>query len=89
MTEKVPEDIKRDLHNACALHQQATSDYEKCQEFSKLMSNLLARLEDAGCFHTADKVMSVLLDCSPKPGTHCEKSTVVSQRTKKLGQNRG
>lgn len=85
MTEILPDDIKRDLKNVCALHLQAVSDYERCQEFSKLMSDLLARLEDAGCFKTADKVMSVLLDCSPKTGAHCEKSTIVSQRTKKLG----
>ncbi len=49
------------------------------------MSDLLARLEDAGCFKTADKVMIILLDCNPKIGAHCEKSTVVGQITKKLG----
>ena len=85
MPEILPDDIESDLKKACALNQQATSDFEKCQEFSKVMSDLLARLEDAGCWRTADKVMSILLDCSPKAGTHCEKSTVVSQRTHKLG----
>jgi hypothetical protein len=49
------------------------------------MSDLLARLEDVGCFKTADKVMTILLDCNPKTGAHCEKSTIVSQITKKLG----
>ena len=85
MTEKVPEDIKRDLAKASSLHQRAVSDYAKCSDFSKLMSDILARLEDVGCFKTADKVMSVLLDCNPKIGAHCDKSTVVSQVTKKLG----
>jgi hypothetical protein len=84
VAETLPEDIERDLEKACALHQRAVSDYRQCEEFSRLMSDLLARLEDAGCFETADKVMRILLDCSPKTGAHCDKSTIVSQITKKL-----
>ncbi len=83
-SEILPDDIRRDLDKACGLHQRAVSDYAQCQEFSKLMSDLLTRLEDAKCFKTADRVMSILLDCSPKSGAHCEKSSAVSQRTKKL-----
>jgi len=85
MAETLPEDIKRDLEKASALHQRAAADYAKCEEFSKLMSNLLTRLEDAGCIETADKVMSVLLDCNPRSGSHCEKATIVGQRTRKFG----
>lgn len=81
----LPDDIARDLEKACALHQRAVSDYKQCEEFSRLMSALLARLEDAGCVETADKVMRILLDCSPRSGAHCEKSTIVSQLTRKLG----
>ena len=83
--EALPDDIRRDLAKACALHQRAVSDYAQCNEFSRLMSDLLARLEDAGYYKTADKVMTILLDCNPKIGAHCEKSTVVGQITKKLG----
>lgn len=83
--ETLPEDISRDLQKACALHQRASSDYTECEKFSRLMSDILARLEDAGCFKTADKVMSILLDCNPKTGAHCDKSSVVGQRTLKLG----
>ena len=83
--EVLPEDIKRDLEKACALHQRAVSDYAQCEQFSRLMSDLLARLEDVKCFNTADKVMTILLDCNPKIGAHCEKSTIISQKTKKLG----
>lgn len=85
MTENLPRDIKEDLQKACALHERAVSDYEQCAEFSKLMSDILARLEEAGCFGTADKVMAVLLDCCPKIGAHCEKATLVGHKTKKLG----
>ncbi len=84
MAEILPEDIRKDLERACELHQRATSDYAKCEEFSRLMSNLLARLEDASCFTTADKVMGVLLDCNPKTGAHCDKATIVGQVTHKL-----
>lgn len=84
MNEEVPDDIKRDLEKACILHERAVSDYAQCMEFSKLMSDVLARLEDAQCWDTADKVMSILLDCNPKIGAHCDKSTIVGQVTKKL-----
>ncbi len=68
MTEKIPEDILQDLKKARLLYERAVSDYSKCMEFSKLMSNILARLEDFRCFDAADKVMSILLDCNPKIG---------------------
>lgn len=85
MPEILTDDIKKDLTKACALHQRAVSDYTQCEEFSRLMSNILARLEDTGCFGTADKVMTILLDCNPKIGAHCEKATIIGQKTKKLG----
>ncbi|MCK5192417.1 MAG: hypothetical protein KAQ71_01320 [Desulfobulbaceae bacterium] len=84
MTEKISDDIKKDLEKACVLHQRAVSDYAKCVEFSKIMSDLLARLEDADCFRAADKVMTVLLDCNPKEGAHCDKATLVGERMKKF-----
>ena len=85
IAEILPDDIQKDLEKACFLHQRAVSDYAQCEEFSRLMSDLLSRLEDAKCFKTADKVMSILLDCNPKTGAHCEKSSIVSQITKKIG----
>ena len=84
MSEILPEDIEKDLARACSMHQRAVSDYAQCTEFSKLMSDLLTRLEDAGCYKTADRVMGVLLDCNPKTGAHCDKATVVGQVMKKL-----
>ncbi|MEW6595074.1 MAG: hypothetical protein AB1413_09420 [Thermodesulfobacteriota bacterium] len=84
MTEKIPPDITADLEKAALLHQRATSDYEKCQEFNKLMSDLLGRLEDAGCHRTAGKVMGILIDCNPKQGTQCDKASRVGDKVKKL-----
>lgn len=84
MREFIPDDIRKDLKTAISLHQRATANYTQCEQFSKLMSNLLSRLEDAGCHNTADRVMSILLECNPKTGSHCEKSSHVAQLTKKL-----
>ena len=86
MSENIPDDIKKDLEKAISLHQRATADYAQCEEFSKLMSNLLSRLEDAGCFNTADKIMGILLECNPKIGSHCEKSSHVGNLTQKMGK---
>ncbi len=84
MADQIPDDIKKDLKKACALHERTSSDYAKCVEFNKLMSDLLGRLEDAGCYRTADRVMTILLDCQPKEGCHCEKSNLIGEKVKKL-----
>lgn len=86
MAERIPEDIRKDLEKACTLHQRASADYQKCLEFNKLMSNILGRLEDADCNRTADKVMTILLDCNPREGAHCEKSTLIGEKMKKFGK---
>ena len=82
--QQIPDDIKKDLECACALHQRAVSDYAKCVEFSKIMSDVLVRLEDAECDHIAGKVMSILIECNPKEGTHCDKATLVGEKMKKF-----
>ncbi|MCB2173530.1 hypothetical protein KQH65_12395 [archaeon] len=84
MNEEIPADIKKDLEKANFLHQRATSDYQKCVEFNKLMSDILARLEDAGCYRMADKIMSILLECNPKEGTSCDNATRIGDKVKKL-----
>ncbi len=84
MVENIPDDIKKDLEKAALLHQRAASDYAKCVEFNKLMSDLLGRLEDAGCYKTADRIMTILLDCQPKEGAHCEKATMIGEKMKKF-----
>ena len=81
---EIPDDIRHDLEKACRLHEQVTSDYEQCMAFSRLMSDILARLEDARCWDLADRVMGILLDCNPKIGAHCDKSTIVANAVKTL-----
>ena len=81
---ELPGDIRQDLEKACRLHEQATSDYEQCMAFSRLMSDILARLEDARCWDLADRVMGILLDCNPKIGAHCDKSTIVARAMNRL-----
>lgn len=84
MAEHIPEDIQKDLKKAISLHQRATADYAQCEEFSRLMSSILSRLEDAGCYNAADKIMGILLECNPKTGSNCEKSSQVAHLTQKL-----
>ncbi len=84
MTEKIPPDIIQDLKKAATLRQRATSDYEKCLECTKLMSELHGRLEGAGWDNTSDKVMRILLDCNPKPGSQCDKATRIEEKIKKI-----
>lgn len=84
MSEKIPVNITRDIEKAKYLHQRTTSDYQKCVEFNKLMSDILGRLEDAGCYKTADKLMSILIDCNPKEGSSCDNTTRIGEKVKKL-----
>ena len=89
MAETIPPDIKEDLEKAASLHQRASSDYEKCVEFNKLMSDVLGRLEDAHCYKTADRVMSILIDCNPNQGAQCEKAARIGDKMKKFEQDKG
>jgi hypothetical protein len=84
VNKELPDKIQKDLKKACILHQRATSDYEKCVEFNKLMSDLLARLEDDGHYRYADRVMTILLDCNPKEGSSCEKASISGERINKF-----
>jgi hypothetical protein len=84
MAEKIPPDIEADLERAAILHQRAASDYDQCQAFNKLMAEILARLEDAGCDRAADRVMGILIDCNPRQGAQCEKATRIGDKMKKF-----
>ena len=84
MAENIPQALKDKLDQAVSLHERAAADYEKCQEFNRLMSGLLGELEDAGCDRTADKVMGILIDCNPKPGSQCDKATRIGDKMKKF-----
>ena len=84
MVEKIPHDISQDLEKAALLHERASADYQKCLEFNKLMSDVLSKLEDAGCDRASDKVMSILIDCNPKQGSQCEKATRIGEKVKKF-----
>lgn len=84
MNKEIPADIRRDIEKAVSLHQRATSDYQKCLEFNKLMSDILGRLEDAGCSRAADRVMGILLDCNPREGSSCDNALRVGDKVKKL-----
>ena len=75
----IPNDILKDLKYVCQLHEQAVCSRDKCREFSEMLSELLVRLEDMKFYRTADRLMSILLNCKPKEASHCEKATLVER----------
>ncbi len=84
MTEEIPPELRAALDRAVRLHERVAADFEKCQEFNRLMSELLGRLEDAGCDRTAGRVMGILIDCNPKQGSQCDKATRIGDKVRKL-----
>ncbi|KKG12562.1 hypothetical protein EO95_08325 [Methanosarcina sp. 1.H.T.1A.1] len=82
MTEKLPDEVIKELECVSQLHEQAICDHEKCRKFSESLSELLVRLEDMKFYRTADRLMGILINCSPKEASHCEKSTLVGEMMK-------
>ncbi len=83
-TKNLPEDIERDFTAAAALHQRAVADYTKCLEFNKTLARLLDKLEDCDQLKLANKVMGILIDCSPKEGGHCDQATQIDNKINSL-----
>lgn len=82
MVENIPEEIVKDLQSVCQLHEQAICNHDKCREFSENLSELLVRLEDMKYYRTADRLMSILLNCKPKEASHCDKANLVGEMMK-------
>ncbi|HOW15479.1 hypothetical protein [Methanosarcina sp.] len=84
MAEKLPPEIIEGLECVSRLHEQAVCDHEKCREFSEKLSALLVRVEDMKFYRMADRLMSILINCSPKEASHCEKATLVGEMMKEV-----
>lgn len=84
MSNPLPNELRSDLERARDLHERATADYAKCLEFNALLARLLDELEDGGHQRHAKKVMSLLLECSPREGVRCDRSALVGELVKKL-----
>ncbi|MBE0618939.1 MAG: hypothetical protein IH608_13610 [Proteobacteria bacterium] len=84
MSKPLPHEVRHGLKRARDLHDRAAADYGKCLEFNALLAKLLDQLEDGGHHREARKIMSLLLECSPKEGARCDKSILVGERVKKL-----
>ncbi len=84
---RLKEKLANDLLKACRLHERAVSDYARCVEFNRLMADLLDRLEDdEDPGGLAEKVMGILINCSPKEGSHCDKASLVENQMKKIAK---
>jgi hypothetical protein len=82
MTEKLPPEVIKELESVSRLHELAVCDHEKCRAFSESLSNLLVRLEEMKYYRTADRLMSILINCKPKEASHCEKANLVGEMMK-------
>lgn len=80
----LPIDIINNLQSISQLHEQAVCNHDKCREFSDNLSEFLVRLEDMKFYRTADRLMSVLLNCKPKEASHCEKANLVGGMMKEI-----
>ncbi|HHV24304.1 MAG TPA: hypothetical protein GXX65_07120 [Methanosarcina sp.] len=80
----IPKEIIKDLQSVCQLHEQAVCNHDKCREFSESLSELLIRFEDIKFYQTADRLMSILLNCKPKEASHCEKANLVGEMMKEI-----
>ncbi len=80
----IPNEILKDLQHLCQLHQQAVCNHDKCRGFSEILSELLVRLEDMKFYQTADRLMSILINCKPKEASHCEKANIVESMIKEV-----
>ncbi len=86
MVENVPAEIVKDLQSVCKLHEQAICNHDKCREFGESLSELLVRLEDMKFYRTADRLMSILLNCKPKEASHCDKANLVGEMIKDIAR---
>lgn len=72
--------VIKELEDLYQRHDAALCDIEKCRRFGGMLARLLERLEDAGQYKLADRVMDILSICSPKIASHCESA----ERTKSM-----
>jgi hypothetical protein len=73
-------EVNIEIESLCKLHDEAIANYEKCREFANKMSLFLSELEDLGCQSLANMAMNILLFCSPKEASHCDKASMEKDR---------
>ena len=77
-------EINQEIESLCILHDEAIANYEKCREFANHMSLFLSELEDLGCQSIANMAMNILLFCSPKVASHCDKASMEKDRLEQM-----
>lgn len=70
--EQEAREILQEIEALFIMHQ-GISQSSECREFSGRCALLLQRLEDAGHFRLADRVMDLLVCCNPKDLSQCDK----------------
>lgn len=71
MDKQKREEILQEVEALCLMHEKITQSSE-CRDFNRRVALLLQRLEDAGCYHLADRAMDLLASCNPKDLSQCD-----------------
>lgn len=64
--------IQKELDRLYELHEAAISQTGKCREFNSQAALFLEMLEQMGADDFADRVMDLLVGCSPKDFSPCD-----------------
>ncbi|MDM7939366.1 MAG: hypothetical protein QUS07_03375 [Methanothrix sp.] len=64
-------EIMHEIDALCTMHEKI-SQASECREFNRRSAMLLQRLEDAGYYMLADRVMDLLAACNPKDLSQCD-----------------
>ena len=73
-----------ELKRLCVLHDKATCDYSRCEEFYSRLAKFLDAVEDAGDCKMASMVMDALVNCVPNPSGSCKTADRVKAVMSKL-----
>mgnify|MGYP006910702604 CR=1 FL=1 len=78
------EEIPRETEELCDFHGDAICNYRKCREFNNHAATLLQKAEELGYSKISNKLMFVLLNCSPRVASTCEVSGHVRRLLEEL-----
>jgi len=65
-------EILKEVEELYELHERGSADPKKCREFNSRASLFLSKMEDMGINLMADRMMDILVGCSPKDFSPCD-----------------
>jgi len=78
------DEILKEITELCESHGDSIADFKRCREFNRRLSAFLMMVEDMECYQLADRVMDVLIICSPKEGSRCENALLAEGKLERI-----